>query len=81
MAYVTLYLAMCSGDWDLRMGSMKTMAPLFTAYDHNTYQRLISNHIQDLLNLPQEVLLMFRQGAFVVGISGREWLSMRPMKC
>lgn len=76
MAYISLYLAMRSGDWDLRMTSMKTMAPLFTAFDHTTYQKLISNHVYDLLNLPQAVLLMFTQGAFVVNISGREWHSV-----
>lgn len=76
MAYVSLYLAIRSGDWDLRMHSMKTMAPVFTAFDHPTYQKLISNHIRDLLNLPKEVQLMFRQGAFVVNISGREWHSV-----
>ena len=76
MAYVSLYLAMRSGDWDLRMASMKTMAPLFTAFDHTTYQKLISNHVYDLLNLPRSVLLMFTQGAFVVNISGREWHSV-----
>lgn len=75
LAYVGLFLAIRSGDWVLRMGSMKAMAPLFTAFDHPTYQKLISNHIHDLLRIPQ-VLLMFSQGAFVVNISGREWHSV-----
>ena len=55
---------------------MKTMAPVFTAFDHPTYQKLISNHISDLLSLPQSVLLMFKQGAFVVNICGRPWHSV-----
>ena len=76
MAYAGLYLAMCGGEWHLRMSSLKTMAPLFTAFDHPTYQKLISHHIYKLLNLPEEVLLMFTQGAFVVNISGREWHSV-----
>ena len=75
MAYVGLYLAIRSDNWALRMNSMKTMAPLFTAFDHPTYQKVISNHTHDLLNLP-EVLLMFTQGAFVANISGREWHSV-----
>ena len=76
MAYVSLFLAMRSGDWHLRMSSIKTMAPVFTAFDHPTYQKLISNHISDLLSLPQSVLLMFEQGAFVVNIRGRSWHSV-----
>ena len=73
MAYVSLFLAIRSGDW---MSSMKTMAPVFTAFDHPTYQKLISNHTSDLLSLPQSVLLMFEQGAFVVNICGRPWHSV-----
>ena len=76
MAYVSLFLAMRSGDWHLRMSSIKNMAPLFTAFDHQTYQKLISNHISDLLSLPKSVLLMFEQGAFVVNIRGRSWHSV-----
>ena len=67
---------MRSGDWSLRMGSVKQMAPLLTAFDHPTYQKLISNHIMDILSLPGSILLMLSQGAFVVNISGREWHSL-----
>ena len=83
MAYVSLYLAIRSGDWHLRMHSMKIMAPIFTAFDHPTYQKLISNHISDLLDLPEPILLMLAQGAFVVNISGRAWQSllMRHTRC
>lgn len=73
MAYVSLFLSIRSGDWHL---SIKSMAPVFTAFDHPTYQKLISNHISDLLNLPQSILLMFEQGGFVVNICGRPWHSV-----
>lgn len=76
MAYISLYLAMRSGNWHLRMCSMKNMAPVFTAFDHPTYQKLISNHLSDLVNLPASIQLMLAQGAFVVNISGREWHSV-----
>lgn len=75
MAHVALFFAIRSGDWHLRMWRMKNMAPLFTAFDHTTYQKLISNHIHDLLNLPPKIILMFEQGAFVVNINGRPWHS------
>lgn len=74
--HVSLFLAMRSGDWHLRMSSIKNMAPVFTAFDHAIYQKLIANHISDLLSLPQSVLLMFEQGAFVVNICGRSWHSV-----
>ena len=76
LAYVGLFLALRSGDWQLRMISIKLMAPLFVAFDHSTYQKLISNHIHDLLNLPDSMLLMLSQGAFIVNICGREWHSV-----
>ena len=50
---------------------MKLMAPLFTAYDHPIYQKLISSHLLDVLDMPPAILTMLHQGAFVVSISGR----------
>ena len=76
MASVNLYLAIRSGNWCLRMSSIKTMAAIFTAFDHQTYQKLISNHISDLLSLPPSISVMFQQGAFVVNILGRPWHSV-----
>ena len=76
MAYAGLFLSIRSGDWQLRMGSIKNMAPVFTAFDHPTYQKIISNHISDLVCTPQSVILMSEQGAFVVSIGGREWHSV-----
>ena len=72
MTYIELFLAMRSGDWLLRTSSIKNMAPIFTAFDHPTYQKLISAHLHDLLTIPEAILLMFRQGAFVISICGRE---------
>ncbi len=55
---------------------MKQMAPLYTAFDHPTYQKLISRHIKDVPCMPSSVLTMFQQGAFVVSVTGREWHSV-----
>lgn len=52
------------------------MAPVFTAFDHSTYQKVISQHITDVLVMPQPILTMFQQGAFVVSLSGKEWHSV-----
>ncbi len=81
MAYVGLFLGMRSGDWSLRMASMKQMAPLYTAFDHATYQKLIGRHIADILCMPPPVLTMFQQGAFVVSVTGREWHSVGIDEC
>ena len=76
MAYVGLYLAVRSGDWQLRVASMKMMAPVFTAFDHPSYQRLISQQLADILCMPPAMLAMLKQGAFTVSISGRPWYSV-----
>ena len=76
MAYIGLFLAIRSGDWQLRMASMKSMAALFTAFDHPTYQKLISQHLADILTMPTPIVTMFQQGAFVVSILGRPWHSV-----
>ena len=73
LAYVGFYLAIRSGDWDLRMACLKKMAAVFTAFDHLTYQRLISQHLADVLCMPPAILTAFRHGAFVVSISGNSW--------
>jgi len=76
LAYVSLFLAIRSGDWNLRVASMKTMAALFTAFDHPNYQKLISQHLEDVLTMPAPIITMFQQGAFVVSICGRPWHSV-----
>ena len=76
MAYVGLFLALRSGDWKLRMACLKLMAPLFTAFDHSNYQKLISQHLADVLSMPPAIITAFQQGAFVVSISGSSWHSV-----
>ena len=58
-AYVGLFLAIRSGDWYLRTACIKQMAPVFTAFDHANYQKLISRHLVDLLSMPQSILTVF----------------------
>lgn len=38
MAYVSLFFALRSGDWHLRMSLVKSIAAAFTEFDHPTYQ-------------------------------------------
>ena len=76
MAYISLFLAVRSGDWDLRLAGVKATAPVFTAFDHNTYQKLISQHLEDIATMPAPITAMFRQGAFVISVTGRSWHSV-----
>ncbi len=72
-ACIGLILAIRSCDWYLRMACVKQMALVFTAFDHANYRKLISRHLADMLAVPQSVLTMFEQGAFVVSITDRMW--------
>jgi hypothetical protein len=76
MAYIALYLAIRGADWNLRVACIKLMAPVFTAFNHTTYQKLISQHISDILCMPPAIIAMFQQGAFVVNIRGNAWHSV-----
>ena len=59
MAYVSLFLAIRSGDWDLRIASIRSMAAVFTAFDHSTYQKLISRHLEDVFKMPAPIIACF----------------------
>ena len=71
--YVSLYLAIRGSNWQLRLSSLKQMAPLFAAFDRDTYERLIPNHLANVEQFPEEILQCFRAGRFTVSINGRRW--------
>ena len=76
MAYTGIYLAIRSSNWELRLASIKLMAPVFSAFDHQTYRKLIAQHMADVYSLPTEILNFFCAGGFVVSLSGRSWHSV-----
>ena len=55
-----IYFSMLSGDWHLRVASIKQMAATFAAFDHPNYVKLISKHLDDILCLPQYVVTMLQ---------------------
>lgn len=70
LPYVGLFISIRSGNWNLRLASLKQMAALFTAFDRTTYQRLIPRHIAELLRAPPEVLSSLQKGGFAVSLTG-----------
>ena len=75
-AYIALFCAVQSGNWHLRLGALKLMAPLFCAFDRPTYWRVIPQHLADCILLPTDTSSLFSEGGFSVSITGRPWHSV-----
>ena len=70
LPYVGLFIAVRSENWPLRLDSIKSMAADFTAFDHPTYQKLISQHVVDLQSFPSLLMQYMENGGFALSISG-----------
>ena len=57
-------------NWDLRVASLKGMAPLFAAYDRPCYQKLIPNHLAGIECYDDQILQCFRAGGFTAKVKG-----------
>ena len=75
-AYIALFCAVWSGNWNLRLGALKLMAPLYCAFDRPTYQRLLPQHLVDSILLPTNIATSLFNGGFSVSIKGRPWHSV-----
>ena len=71
-AYIALFMALRYRNWELRTGSLKLLAAVFSAFDRPTYQQLIPQHLKDLLTMPSCVLHHLRKGGFSVRLSASE---------
>lgn len=80
-AYVALYIAIRYRLWDLRVGSLKLMAPIFQAFDRPTYQRLIPRHLKDLATFPECVLHHLEAGGFSVRLTPSNWHAVALDEC
>ena len=76
MAYICLYLAGRSGNWELRNYALKSMMPLFHVVNSNFYYKLLPRHFYDLVQLPSSVLSNFQAGGFVTSLKGIPWSSL-----
>ena len=75
-AYIALYIAIRSGNWDLRNYSIKKMAPLFHVVGSKYYYKLLPYHLADIQTFPKSVIENFSQGGFVMNIAGNNWSSI-----
>lgn len=53
------------------MFGIKQIAPLFfAAFDRPHYQKVLPDHLHEILLMPEEVIHYFESGAFVCSVSG-----------
>ena len=76
LPYLGLYFSMRSEQRDLRLGSLKMMAPIFHAFDSSNYIHNIPNHIAKMLCLPPSLLDHFKNSGFVASIKSNSWSSV-----
>eukprot|EP00117_Sycon_ciliatum_P012796 scpid88825/ scgid4999/ len=81
MAYISLWTAVRSGNWDLRIAAIKSLAPLFHAFDRTFYLRLVPHHLAHVACMPGEVIDHFKAGAFSVSLSGKSFNSVALDEC
>lgn len=81
LAYIGLYIAIWYRMWNLRVGSLKLMAPIFQAFDRPIYQRLLSRHLQDITRLPDSILRHLQAGGFSVRLTATNWHAVALDEC
>ena len=81
LAYIGLYIAIRYRMWNLRVGSLKLMAPIFQAFDRPIYQRLLPRHLQDITRLPDPILRHLQAGGFSVRLTATNWHAVALDEC
>ena len=71
LVYIGLYTSIRSGNWTLRLSSLKEMCPLLTAYDRVNYLKNLPQHFAELMSLPESIKCCLKEGGFVFNIKGK----------
>ena len=69
-AYLGYFMAIRSGNWQLRNSCLPKLSELFFAYSHNKYEELVCKSMKDCMKLPTEVLGAFLRGEWTVSAKG-----------
>ena len=72
-SYIMLNLGIRGSNCNLNLAGLKRMAPLFAAFDHDTYKRIIPRHLANLKSFPMLVIQCLKVGGFTVNATGRKF--------
>ena len=80
-SYIGLWVAVRTGNWDLRVAAIKAAAPLFHAFDRTYYLRLLPHHLAHVASMPGEIKAQFQSGSFSVSLSSNAFSSVGLDEC
>jgi len=66
------------GNWEVHLYAFQSMLPLFMRYDHTNYAQWGTIYVNEMHQLPPEVLHEFQNGNFVVKRSKRRFNQVDP---
>ena len=69
-AYIGLYFAVRSGNWELRNSCLRVLSEMFFAYSRDKYEVLVINSLADSITYPKEIIEHFMNGEWTVSVKG-----------
>lgn len=74
--YIQLYAAIRNGDWELRTSALKSMAPLFIAFDQDVYMHIVPHHLNETSKYPPSIVECLKSGGFTISLTGQQWCNV-----